>query len=210
MNEEEHERWMHSLSQRVRHDLPLTEAEWAAWRKWIASSSSSSAGKRRKKKKWKKKPLRALPFWQSLFCVLVSPVPAWVDSGYLLMRQLEAFPRLQVFYVVMDLGSWDDSRPCSASGCSGLFLVRLCIQVYASVYGAFSQYFTPFFTGLWSSEKFDFSGRRLHTVDTFHSSVCPGFPGEFHTFLREDGPWFLRSISPFVASSGEYKNVSLI
>ena len=59
-------------------------------------------------------PLRALLFRQSLFCVLVSPVPAWVDSGYLLVRQVEAFPRFQVFYVVMDLGSWDDSRPCSA------------------------------------------------------------------------------------------------
>ena len=31
-------------------DLPVTDAEWAAWREWIASSSSSTAGKKRKKK----------------------------------------------------------------------------------------------------------------------------------------------------------------
>ena len=109
-NEEEHERRMQALNQRVRHDLSLTEAEWAAWRKWmlLASSSTSSAGKRRKRKKRKKKKLprggtrprrsghssTSPSVLAVLFCVLV-------------------------FCVVMDLGSWDDSRsrPCSASGC---------------------------------------------------------------------------------------------
>ena len=116
-NEEEHERRMQALNQRVRHDLPLTEAEWAAWRRWIGLGGGR--GKRGRRRNFLEAaralgnleiPQRALPFWQSLFCVLVSSLPAWVDNGYLLMRQPEAFPRLQVFHVVMDLGSWNDSR----------------------------------------------------------------------------------------------------
>ena len=55
--QEMHERRMQLLNQRVGLDLPLTEAEWAAWRQWmgIVPSSSSSAGKRRKRKKRKKR-----------------------------------------------------------------------------------------------------------------------------------------------------------
>ena len=50
---------MKLLNDKVRHDMPLTEAEWAAWRQWmgIVPSSSSSAGKRRKRKKRRKKRL---------------------------------------------------------------------------------------------------------------------------------------------------------
>ena len=57
--EEKHERRMQLLNQRVGHDMPLTEAEWAAWRQWmgIVPSSSSSAGTKRKRKKKRKKKL---------------------------------------------------------------------------------------------------------------------------------------------------------
>ena len=78
---------MRVVSRRVRDGLPLTEAEWAAWRQWSGlspASSSFSIGVRRKSKKksMKKLPkasfsraslrwklghyfLRALRLWQS-------------------------------------------------------------------------------------------------------------------------------------------------
>ena len=47
---------MKLLNDRVRHDLPLTEAEWAAWRQWMGLvPSSSSSGRRRKKKRSKRR-----------------------------------------------------------------------------------------------------------------------------------------------------------
>ena len=48
---------MKLLNDRVRHDLPLTEVEWAAWRQWmgLVPSSSSSARRRKRKKRRKKK-----------------------------------------------------------------------------------------------------------------------------------------------------------
>ena len=57
--EEKHVAKMKLLNDKVRHDMPLTEAEWAAWRQWmgIVPSSSSSAGRRRKRKKRRKKRL---------------------------------------------------------------------------------------------------------------------------------------------------------
>ena len=48
-DEEKHERRMLALNHRVGEGLPLTDAEWSAWRKW-ATSSSTSAGNRRKRK----------------------------------------------------------------------------------------------------------------------------------------------------------------
>ena len=80
-----------------------------------ASSRSSSTRAARTSKSGILLP--ALPFWPSLFRVWVLPVPAWVDRGYAFIRQLEAFTRFRVFYLKMDLGSWDDSRPYVASGC---------------------------------------------------------------------------------------------
>ena len=55
--EEKHERRMQRLNQKVGHDMPLTEAEWAAWRQWVVKlpSPSSSAGTKRKRKKRRKK-----------------------------------------------------------------------------------------------------------------------------------------------------------
>ena len=50
---------MRALSDRIRHNLPLTVAEREAWRRWmgiVPGSSSSSSGKRRKRKKRKKLP----------------------------------------------------------------------------------------------------------------------------------------------------------
>ena len=46
---------MQVMNRRVRDDLLLTEAEWAAWRQWsgLPPASSSSSGKRRKKRKKK-------------------------------------------------------------------------------------------------------------------------------------------------------------
>ena len=56
--EEKHEAKMKLLNDRVRHDLPLTEAEWAAWRQWMGLvPSSSSSARRRKKKKRRKRRL---------------------------------------------------------------------------------------------------------------------------------------------------------
>ena len=70
--QEDFERRMLALNHRVRHDLPLTDAELAAWRRWSdkALSSSSSAGKRRKRKKKRKKKVpksssRAAHSWKS-------------------------------------------------------------------------------------------------------------------------------------------------
>ena len=49
---------MKLLNDRVRHDLPLTEAEWAAWRQWMGLvPSSSSSARRRKRKKRRKRRL---------------------------------------------------------------------------------------------------------------------------------------------------------
>ena len=54
--EEKYEAKMKLLNDRVRHDLPLTEVEWAAWRQWMGLvPSSSSSARRRKMKKRKKK-----------------------------------------------------------------------------------------------------------------------------------------------------------
>ena len=55
--EEKYEAKMKLLNDRVRHDLPLTEVEWAAWRQWmgLVPSSSSSARRRKRKKRRKKK-----------------------------------------------------------------------------------------------------------------------------------------------------------
>ena len=55
--EEKYEAKMTLLNDRVRLDLPLTEAEWAAWRQWmgLVSSSSSSARRRKRKKRRKRK-----------------------------------------------------------------------------------------------------------------------------------------------------------
>ena len=44
---------MKLLNDRVSHDLPLTEAGWAAWRQWMGLVPSSS-GRRRKRKKRRK------------------------------------------------------------------------------------------------------------------------------------------------------------
>ena len=53
-----HEAKMKLLNDRVSHDLPLTEAEWAAWRQWMGLvPSSSSSGRRRKRKKRRKRRL---------------------------------------------------------------------------------------------------------------------------------------------------------
>ena len=60
---------------------------------------------------------RPLQFWQSLFRVWVSPEIAWFDSGFLYIRQREAFGRYLFFCVKVDLDSWDDSRPGSSSWC---------------------------------------------------------------------------------------------
>ena len=49
---------MKLLNDRVRHDLPLTEVEWAAWRQWMGLvPSSSSSARRRKRKKRRKRRL---------------------------------------------------------------------------------------------------------------------------------------------------------
>ena len=94
------------------------------------SSSSSAGRRRRKKRRMKKLPkvsssspprtrkfgdsfLRTLRSWQSLSCVSVLPAFPWFDCGYLRIRQLEASGRFLVLYARVDLGSWDDSRPCS-------------------------------------------------------------------------------------------------
>ena len=55
--EEKYEAKMKLLNDRVRHDLPLTEVEWAAWRQWmgLVPSSSSSARRTKRKKRRKKK-----------------------------------------------------------------------------------------------------------------------------------------------------------
>ena len=53
---EKHEAKMPKLGEKIRHDVPLTEAEWAALYQWQGISpkpSSSSSGKRRKRKKQK-------------------------------------------------------------------------------------------------------------------------------------------------------------
>ena len=56
--EEKYEAKMKLLKDTVSHDLPLTEAEWAACRKWIVLvPSSSSSGLRRKRKKRRKRTL---------------------------------------------------------------------------------------------------------------------------------------------------------
>ena len=56
--EEKLEAEMKLLNDRVHHDLPLTEAERAAWRRWMGLvPSSSSSGRRRKKKKRRKRRL---------------------------------------------------------------------------------------------------------------------------------------------------------
>ena len=73
--------------------------------------------------------LRPPPFWQSLFSVWVSPVPAWFDSGCLFRRQLEACRRFQIFHVKVDLGSWEDSRPCLAASVSVSVSVSVIIIV---------------------------------------------------------------------------------
>ena len=50
---------MKLLNDRVRHDLPLTEAEWAAWRQWMGLvPSSSSSGRRKKKRRKRRLPRR--------------------------------------------------------------------------------------------------------------------------------------------------------
>ena len=90
--EEKHEAKMKLLNDRVRHDLPLTEAEWAARRQWMGLVPySSSSGRRRKRKKrrkrkaprcallrfpraravrsWKSEHIPAPCLWQSLCCL---------------------------------------------------------------------------------------------------------------------------------------------
>ena len=49
--EEKYEAKMKLLNDRVRHDLPLTEVEWAAWRQWMGLVPSSSARRRKRKKR---------------------------------------------------------------------------------------------------------------------------------------------------------------
>ena len=56
---ERKERRMQVLNREVRDDLPLTEAEWAAWRGLPPAHSSSSSGEKRRKRKKKRK--RKLP-----------------------------------------------------------------------------------------------------------------------------------------------------
>ena len=98
--EEKHEAKMELLNDKVRHDMPLTEAEWAAWRQWmgIVPSSSSSAGKRRKRKKRRKKRLpkssssRSARTWYSgesstSPLAFQSMLGVHVPCGYLLIRQ---------------------------------------------------------------------------------------------------------------------------
>ena len=56
---EKHEAKMQLLSEKIRHDVPLIEAEWAAWHQWQGVSpkpSSSSLSRKRKKKRKKKLP----------------------------------------------------------------------------------------------------------------------------------------------------------
>ena len=57
VEEEKHEKRTQLLNQKVGHDMPLTKAEWAAWRQWVVKlpSPSSSAGTKRKRKKRKRK-----------------------------------------------------------------------------------------------------------------------------------------------------------
>ena len=59
--EEKYEAKMTLLNDRVRLDLPLTEAEWAAWRQWmgLVPSSSSSARRRKRKKRRKRRTPRS-------------------------------------------------------------------------------------------------------------------------------------------------------
>ena len=71
-----------ALSERIRHDMPLIESEWAAWYRWQASSSSS--GRKRKKEeeeetssRWPRSssttavlcPWLVLLFWCSSRCI---------------------------------------------------------------------------------------------------------------------------------------------
>ena len=79
--EEKYEAKMKLLNDRVRHDLPLTKVEWAAWRQWMGLvPSSSSSARRRKRKKRRKKKLprgraRRRQRQRPLSCALI------VDSG---------------------------------------------------------------------------------------------------------------------------------
>ena len=70
--EEKHEKRMQLLNQKVGQDMPLTKAEWAAWRQWVVklpSLPSSSAGTKRKRKKRRKKKTPKSSSFQSSFGV---------------------------------------------------------------------------------------------------------------------------------------------
>ena len=153
--EEEHKRRMQALNNRVRHDLALTEAEWAAWRKWmgLASSSPSSAGRKRKEEEEETSPSRTrnsgLLFYDSLFwlflfvvCVLPQKVPsflavvAWFDSCCQFMREsrrlLDVLPVFCVkvvsaLYLIVDLDSSASPGDSIRSLVSGSHLFGVCL-----------------------------------------------------------------------------------
>ena len=125
----EYERRMRELDRRVDADDQLTE-----WRRWTGHLPLPR--RKRKKKKRRLLPfldlpalgnldilLRALPFWQYMFCVWVSPATVWVDSGYLFNCQLEAFPTIPGFPTDAD------GRTTTAQGSNGGTLVTFRLFV---------------------------------------------------------------------------------
>ena len=99
--EEVMEERMSALNRRVHDGLPPSLPEDAAWRQWRGLPPRQE--KRRKKKRkaprtWESghSSLRALRSWQSLSCVAVLLGFPWFDCGYLCVRQLEAFGRIQI------------------------------------------------------------------------------------------------------------------
>ena len=101
---------MKLLNDRVRHDLPLTEAEWAAWRQWMGLvPSSSSSGRRRKKKRRKRRLPRRVRIRRcgarvplSLFVVWCAVFPSFVDR-----------PEMLGIMAVME----PEGQYCAFSGC---------------------------------------------------------------------------------------------
>ena len=138
---------MKLLDDRVSHDLQLTEAEWAAWRKWIVLvTSSSSSGKRRKTKKRRKRRHPRGVRIRRCGRPLVRSVPFPLSTGLRCSASWpvctrRTFPRFSSFMAVAyALLVW--LVPMHLALCSLLTSLGVCARLVSLVILHFALYFS--------------------------------------------------------------------
>ena len=97
---EKHEAKMKELSEKIRHDLPLADADLAAWRRWVGttSSASSSAGRRRKRNKRRRKAFLMWAWMRSLRGSVLMCSSPYCKNGRACRRQLQWYVHGWVYW----------------------------------------------------------------------------------------------------------------